>query len=176
MSITDKIGGPLGKKLGPVPVWGWGVIGAAGIWIFRSMGIGKPSPARTSSWIGRVSLGSGSGGAMPGSYPPPIRPAFGAPTPVPPDNWWANVPPGWITPPDFTLVGPNEEPTEVSQQVSTIQRWGLYWLSDRQPGSTWWTTGKAGSYIGVYPSRLAAVQASQQMDSSGTAMGIELIS
>ena len=165
MSITDKIGDQLGKKLGPLPVWGWGVIGAAGIWIFRSMGIGKPSPARTSSGIGRVSLGSGSGGAMPGSYPPPIRPAFGAPTSVPPDNWWANVPPGWITPPDFTLVGPNEEPTEVSQRtVNPASGWALYWLNS------------PGSYVGVYASRLAASQAAQSKDPNssppGSNMGI----
>ena len=162
MSITDKIGDQLGKKLGPLPVWGWGVIGAAGIWIFRSMGIGKPSPARTSSGIGRVSLGSGSGGAMPGSYPPPISPAFGAPSygaPYPgPYDWYEQ-------PKDFTLVGPNEEPTEVSQRtVNPASGWALYWLNS------------PGSYVGVYASRLAASQAAQSKDPNssppGSNMGI----
>ena len=120
MSITDKIGDQLGKKLGPLPVWGWGVIGAAGVWIFRSMGIGKPSPARTSSGIGRVSLGSGSGGAMAGSYPPPVSPAFGPPTT--PRN--AQTPGYSISGAgsevlqllkDFTYVGTSEQPTEVQQ-------------------------------------------------------------
>ena len=92
---TDSIMEAAKRKIGPLPAWAWGVVAAAGIWVYRSIsgsstklsqGDTTYAPNPSTNDVGG-SLGGGAwGGYDPsagygsgGGYTPIINPGFGAP-------------------------------------------------------------------------------------------------
>jgi hypothetical protein len=74
------------KKMGPLPIWAWALIGGAGMWVLLHKKAG--TPAATTGMVPLVYSGggfngSGSDGGTGGGIPPPPTPL---PPPVPPPN------------------------------------------------------------------------------------------
>jgi hypothetical protein len=73
MKITEQ----LTRKIGPLPVWAWGAIGAAGILIVRSWTRAQ-APAPDGDWVEGSGIKSpGTVAMLPGSAPIADQPAFG---------------------------------------------------------------------------------------------------
>jgi hypothetical protein len=79
--VMSKITTQLTRKVGPLPVWGWGAIGAAGILVIRSWSRNRePGEVATDDLSAGMPGLSGFGGSpvsLPAGEPPPGQPAFG---------------------------------------------------------------------------------------------------
>lgn len=73
--VINKTKGALTKKLGPLPAWGWGVVTAGAIWVYRGWrnNLSAQEPSTTLPDAGAI-VPSLSGGVGPGPTP-----GYGAP-------------------------------------------------------------------------------------------------
>lgn len=89
------------KKYGPLPLWGWGVVGIGGFVVWRAMSGGDgeqtlvPYPSGALGNIGSGGSGGGGGGGGGGSTPPP---STDPPDTTPPPDTGGGTPqlPNWL--------------------------------------------------------------------------------
>lgn len=95
MKPIDTVKDGLTRKIGPLPGWAWGVVGAAGIWIWRAMQ--SSTTRRDATAEAGTSLIPGlSGGGVPAPQTPYSGPVAGSESPV------------YVNTPGFSVEAPPE--------------------------------------------------------------------
>lgn len=110
--------GPLGQRLGPLPIWGWAAVVVVGVLVFRQ----TRRPPRAEEGGGEAPAGP----FLQGAYPPPARAPFGAeqpeqpsPTPTPAPEPPARRP---ITLPAPAPGRPGRKPARTGTGIPTPTR------------------------------------------------------